>query len=452
MSKKELDLFFLTNINQPPEHHIYTVSQLTASIKEILEAGFSNIWVEGEISNFNTSSAGHWYFSLKDKVGGQEAVIACAIFNRAVSKIKFKLENGLKVICYGSLNVYPPHGKYSLVVESIQPKGIGSLQLALEQLKKKLEKEGLFAVERKRPIPYLPSCIGVVTSPTGAAIRDILKVLERRFRDIHIILAPARVQGEGAAEQIAQAIEECNRFNELVPANKRIEVLIVGRGGGSIEDLWAFNEEIVARAIYHSKIPVISAVGHERDVTIADLVADMRAATPSVAAELVIPPKEDLKGKIADLRERMHRQFQDLVVLGWDNLQDVYRRLRLATVHIWELDARRLDSAVRKLQLLNPAVVIPGHIDKIMNIARRMAVRLAHILEIKQARLVASIQQLEGLNPLNILSRGYSVTFFAKDMSILKEARLVKKGDILRTRLYKGQITSTVTEVHDGRD
>ena len=220
------------------------------------------------------------------------------MFARANKDVKFKLENGLKVICFGKISIYGPYGKYQIIAEKIEPKGIGSLQLALEQLKAKLEKEGLFAVTHKRPLPYLPSKIGVVTSESGAAIKDILKVLDRRFGDLNIVIRPAQVQGEGAKEDIAQGILDLNAYNDTLSKDERIEVMIIGRGGGSAEDLWAFNEEIVARAIYDSKIPVISAVGHERDWTISDLVADVRAATPSVAAELVIPKKEDLKEKV----------------------------------------------------------------------------------------------------------------------------------------------------------
>ncbi|MDD5346992.1 MAG: exodeoxyribonuclease VII large subunit [Candidatus Omnitrophica bacterium] len=429
--------------------HVYTVTEITAGIKEILEAGFANVWVEGEVSNFNTSGAGHWYFSLKDRLDGQEAILSAAIFNRATRDVKFKIENGLKVICFGSLNVYPPHGKYSLIVEKIEPKGIGSLQLALEQLKKKLEKQGLFAPEHKRPIPYLPARIGVVTSATGAAIKDILKVLDRRFRDTHIIVSPVRVQGDGAREDIASAINDFNRFNEGVGPSDRVEVLIVGRGGGSIEDLWAFNEEIVARAIYDSRIPVVSAVGHERDVTIADLVADVRAATPSVAAELVIPRKEDLREKIRDLCARLGQDFSDIVRAQANDLQDLVHRLRTSIVHGWELDAGRLSASVKKLELLNPAAVIPEYAARITDRARQIYVRMNHLVSLKDSQLRGTVEKLASLNPLNILARGYSVTFRSSDGTILKDAAAVKAGELLRTRLHKGEIISSVTEVRD---
>jgi exodeoxyribonuclease VII large subunit len=283
---------------------IYSVSEITFAVKAMLEGNFQGVWVEGEISNCRLQPSGHCYCSLKD----DSSILSAVIFSRMFREVKFKVEDGLKVVCYGSLGVYAPQGKYQLIVERIEPKGIGALQLALEQLKEKLEKEGLFAPEHKRAIPYLPAKIGIVTSPTGAAIKDMLKVLERRFKDVHILLAPVRVQGDGAKEEISQAIRDFNEYNETLPEGEKIEVLIVGRGGGSIEDLWAFNEELVCRAIYASGIPVISAVGHERDVTVSDLVADVRAATPSVAAELVLPEKEELRENLDSLTQGLVRR------------------------------------------------------------------------------------------------------------------------------------------------
>ena len=304
---------------------IFTVSEITQDIKLILESNFAEVWVEGEVSNFRQYPSGHDYLSLKD----QAAILTAVIFNRNSKEIKFKIEDGLKVICLGKVEVYAPRGQYQLIIEKIEPKGIGSLQLALEQLKQKLEKEGLFSLAHKRPIPYLPSRIGVVTSLSGAAIKDVLKVLERRFKDVHIIINPVRVQGENAKEEIALGIKDFNDFNSRVSGNERIEVMIVGRGGGSTEDLWAFNEEVVARAIYHSQIPVISAVGHERDVTIADLVADLRAATPSVAAEIVIPKKEDLKDNLDSLIKNLKQSFLDLGQNFQDTIDALMHRLRL---------------------------------------------------------------------------------------------------------------------------
>jgi len=418
MPQNSTDLFSNQAVfNQ--SRHIFTVSEITQDIKSILENTFSEVWVEGEVSNLRPSSAGHVYFSLKDK----EAVLSGVIFSRTAAQIRFKLEDGLKIICFGKIDVYPPRGNYQLIIEKVEPKGIGALQLALEQLKAKLEKEGLFSSERKRSLPYLPSRVGVVTSLSGAAIKDILKVLERRFSDIHVVINPAKVQGDGAKDEIAQAINELNLFNKNVSPGERIEVLIVGRGGGSIEDLWAFNEEIVARAIFNSKIPVISAVGHERDVTIADLVADVRAATPSVAAELVLPEKEELRQELSDLN------------------QGIFTAMR----HILDLLGRELESGVRKLSLLNPVTLLKQHQERIVDLARQIYVRAEHFFKLKEAAFKSAVEKLSSLSPLNILSRGYSITFKA-DGAVIKDSESVKAGERIRTRLDKGEIISKVEE------
>ncbi|MBN1587017.1 MAG: exodeoxyribonuclease VII large subunit, partial [Candidatus Omnitrophica bacterium] len=261
---------------QPEQSRPLTVSELTRQVKQLLEEIYPRVWVVGEISNLRTPASGHMYFTLKD----EGAELACVFFKFASQRLKFKLEDGLQVVLRGSVTVYERQGKYQLKVDTAEPKGAGALQLAFEQLKKKLAAEGLFDPEHKKPVPWLPKRIGVVTSPTGAAIRDILHVLARRMPGMDVLIAPVRVQGEEAAPEIAAAIRVMN-------ALKNVDVLIVGRGGGSLEDLWCFNEEIVARAIYESELPVISAVGHEIDWTIADMVADVRAPTPSAAAEIV---------------------------------------------------------------------------------------------------------------------------------------------------------------------
>ena len=403
------------------DRQIFSVSQITEDIKLIFTHTFSGIWVEGEISNCRPSNAGHLYFSLKDDA----AVLSGVLFSRAASQVKFKLEDGLKVICFGSIDVYAPRGQYQLIIEQIEPKGVGSLQLALEQLKAKLEKEGMFSREHKKPIPYLPARIGVVTSLTGAAIKDMLKVLDRRFRDVHIVVSPVRVQGEGAGEEIAAAIRDFNQYNLGVGRQDKVDVLIVGRGGGSIEDLWAFNEETVARAIYDSRLPVVSAVGHERDWTIADLVADVRAATPSVAAELVIPEKEELRAK----------------------LEDALDGLRQSVGHGLAMSAQRFDSLKTHLIRLNPAVLIPEHKERLLDACRQMSVRMQHFLELRSSRLAGMAEKLVNLNPLNILSRGYSVTFAQPSGAIVKDAASLRSGDTLKTVLFKGTVHSTVTEV-----
>jgi exodeoxyribonuclease VII large subunit len=373
------------------------------------------------------------------------------IFSRNAKDIKFKLEDGLKVICGGRISAYGPRSQFQIIVESLEPKGIGGLQLALEQLKKRLEKEGLFSPAHKRPIPYLPSRIGVVTSLQGAAIKDILKVLERRFKEARIIINPVRVQGEGAREEIAQAIGDFNEFNRRCASSERIEVLIVGRGGGSIEDLWAFNEEIVARSIYDSTIPVISAVGHERDFTISDLVADVRAATPSVAAEIVIPKKEELQSRLLELREDLLRALEERSQMCRDGLQGLLHRLAVSGGHIVEMSAGAVNTAHKKLLLLNPCATIIRFKEKISDYANQIYVRMGHVLKVKQIEFSKSMEKLTNLSPLHILARGYSITFELPGGSILKDARGLKAGTHIKTKLHKGQILSEVKEViYDG--
>ena len=423
--------------------HIYSVSELTQDIKIILQNSFGEVWVEGEVSNFRAHTSGHFYFSLKD----QTAVLAVVMFSRANKDVKFKIEDGQKVICFGKIDAYGPRSQYQLIIERIEPKGIGGLQLALEQLKKKLEKEGLFSPAHKRSMPYLPEKIGVVTSLSGAAIRDILKVLDRRFGEVHIIISPAQVQGEGAKEEIVQAIKDLNRLNEKLPSHQRIEVMIVGRGGGSIEDLWAFNEEVVARAIYNSKIPVISAVGHERDWTIADLVADVRAPTPSVAAELVIPKKEDLRDKLESLTEDLKRSFQDKASDFQEKIDDLAYRLILSAGHALELNISQFNAASKKLALLNPVVLLQQYKTKAIDLARQIYVRMGHFIKLKQSEFTKAIEKLSNLSPLNILSRGYTITFKMPEEAIIKDAKLIQTGDTIKTKLYRGEIFSQVREV-----
>ena len=272
-----------------PRPHIFTVSEITAAVRGVLEDVFDAVWIEGEISNLRVPASGHNYFILKDG----KAQIKCVMFRNYRSGLKFAPEDGDQVLLFGRVSVYEARGEYQVIVETMEPRGLGALQKAFEQLKEKLDKEGLFKDEKKKPIPEFPWKVGIITSETGAAVRDILNIMQRRNPKVSVLLYPVKVQGDGAAEEIAEAIETMNQ-------RKDVEVLIVGRGGGSIEDLWAFNEEVVARAIYKSKIPVISAVGHEIDFTIADFVADLRAPTPSAAAELAVPVLEDTARQIID--------------------------------------------------------------------------------------------------------------------------------------------------------
>src|SRR5512145_1418309 len=292
------------------ERIVLTVSALSQQLAAVMEERFPAVWVEGEISNFKVYGSGHAYFTLKD----DGAQLRCVLFRNRARRIRFEPRDGLHVLAFGAVEVYPQRGEYSLVVELLEPRGLGALQLAFEQLKQRLQAEGLFDAARKRPLPRFPRKIGVVTSPSGAALRDILRVIGRRFGEIHIVVAPARVQGEGAAAEIAQGVRELNALGD-------VDVIIVGRGGGSMEDLWAFNDEMLARTIIASKIPVISAVGHEVDFTIADFVAEVRAATPSNAAELVVKEKRAVVESLADLDGRLRRGMARMLALHRDRLE-----------------------------------------------------------------------------------------------------------------------------------
>ncbi len=370
--------------------HIYKVGELTQGIKAVLESAFSNIWVEGEISNFTSHSSGHFYFTLKD----ERSEIKCAFFKGYNEKIKFEIKDGMQAVCFGKIGIYAQRGMYQLIVARVEPKGIGALQLAFEQLKEKLFKEGLFDEASKKVIPVLPNRIGIVTSPTGAAIRDMLHVLEKRFSNVEILIAPARVQGKGSGEEIASAIQDLNELDS-------VDVIIVGRGGGSLEDLWAFNEEVVARAIFASKIPIVSAVGHEVDWTISDFVADLRAPTPSVAAERVIVKKSDIIEKL-------------------DNIEKRLKDYPLEAVKEYE---QRLDEIEKDLDL-----------------------RFRHYLQLKEENFKLLSEKIEILSPLSILNRGYSVSFKMPGRKILKNAESLKKGDVVETRLSKGVFRSKVEE------
>lgn len=428
------------------KRRIFTVSEITKDIKLVLETTFGEVWVEGEVSGSNRLPTGTILFNLKDN----QSILKCVIFAAYAQAMKFEIKDGLKFICFGHISVYEKEGRYQLYVEKIEPKGVGSLQLAFEQLKQKLEKEGLFSLKHKRQIPYLPSNIGIVTSLQGAAIRDILKVLERRFQDVQIIINSVRVQGEGAKEEISQAIKDFNLFNQQLPAEKKIEVLIVGRGGGSIEDLWAFNEEVVARAIYNSRIPIISAVGHERDWTIADLVADVRCATPSVAAEMVLPKKEELKDKVRDLSKNLKKIFLEITTNLQQDIDELAHHLKLNIEHTLALSVSEYNAIKKKLVLLNPVLRIQLYQTKTLDLARQIQVRMAHLFKLKSSEFTNALEKLSSLSPLNVLSRGYSITFKMPENTIVKGIRLIRRGDTIKTKLHRGEILSQVMKI--GKD
>lgn len=392
---------------------VFTVSELNRQIRIKLDAAFASVWVEGEISNFKHPSSGHMYLSLKDD---QSQISAC-FFSRYNQSLKFELKNGLKVLVKGRVSVYEARGQYQVYIEQILPKGMGELQLAFLQLKEKLEKEGLFNPDHKKPIPQFPKVIGIVTSPTGAAIKDILNVVNRRFHGTHILINPVQVQGDGAAKQIAMAIQEMNELGG-------IDVLIVGRGGGSMEDLWAFNEERVAQAVFHSKIPIISAVGHEIDWTICDLVADLRAPTPSAAAELVVQNREEIEKRMEDLSCRLQKAAVKIIEYlkrEWEVLANSYAFKQ--PLNLVQNFSQRLDELIRQLH-------------------NYLKTEVTH----KKQSLQHCMAKLESLSPLAILMRGYSLTFF-EDGSLLKKSPEAKVGDSIRTRLIDGLVHSEVTKV-----
>lgn len=392
---------------------IYSVSEITRGIRDLIEGSFPDVWIEGEVSNFRPASSGHFYFSLKD----QNAQIRAVMFRGSNSLLKFRLASGLHVLCYGRLSVYEPRGEYQVIIERMEPKGVGALQLAFEQLKSRLEAEGLFDAQRKRPIPFLPRKIGIVTSPTGSVIRDMIDVSTRRFPNIQILLSPVSVQGEGSAGEIAAAIAELNGRDD-------VDLLIVARGGGSMEDLWAFNEESVARAIASSRIPVISAVGHETDFTIADFVSDLRAPTPSAAAELAVPVKEDLLYTLDQKRHLLCRSIQ--------------QRIENARLRI-----RRWEGYFR-----DPKRRVTEMILRIDHIREQMVAALDHRLEVSREGLKRLEQHLRSLSPLAILERGYSIVWREGSLRPLRHASEAETGDLLKIRLYEGEVSAIASAPH----
>ncbi len=393
---------------------IYKVTELIKEISETLSSKFPDVWLEGEMSNLKESPSGHIYCSLKD----ENSQIKSVIFKDVGKQLKFSLENGIKVIVHGRINVYKASGEMQLIVDYVEPAGLGALQLAFEQLKEKLSKEGLFDESRKRPIPRIPKKIGVITSPTGAAIRDILKIISRRFSNVHIVIYPVRVQGEGAAEEIAQALDDINEFSGF-------DVLIVGRGGGSIEDLWSFNEEIVARAIYNSKIPVISAVGHEIDFTIADFVADLRAPTPSAAAELVVQNKDDLVKIVETSKLRLQNAFASI----FENVRKTLEFFSSRTIFT---------------QFLDRIYDFQQEVDDIFS---QLYKNVKVNLERKNKSLSSVVSQINVLSPLHILERGYSICLKLPEKSLITETSPVKIGDELQIKLYKGSLFCNIHQI-----
>lgn len=388
---------------------ILTISDITRRIKTTLEQSFANLTVQGEISNFKHHSSGHLYFTLKD----EGAQISAVMWRSRVPGLAFTPQDGMKVVARGNITVYDVRGVYQIDVQHLQPLGVGDLQIAFEKLKQKLLAEGLFDQGRKKPLPRFPRRVALVTSPTGAAVRDMLQIMARRCPCLEVVLCPVRVQGEGAAVEIAQAIDDCNRFGEL-------DVIIVGRGGGSLEDLWAFNEEIVARAMYRSEIPVVSAVGHEVDFTIADFVADLRAPTPSAAAELVVPKRDDLVEIVRNICYTSEQLVRDRI----------------------ESDRKRIRSLVGSYAFNKPFDKVrqfSQRSDELRNALHRMVTHRAALLEQQCSSLV---KRMDSVHPERILDRGYAMVY--RDEHVVPAAASLRPEDQIVVRFRDGTVPATV--------
>ncbi len=395
---------------------ILKVHELTAKLKREIETHFSGLWVSGEISNYRgPHRSGHVYCTLKDA----ESQVPLVIWRSLASRLKFKLEEGMEVNIFGNVEIYAPRGNYQLIAQNLEPQGVGELQLAFRQLCEKLREEGLFEPEHKKTLPAYPRVIGIVSAPTGAALRDMLRILYRRDPRIHVYIYPTKVQGEGAAQEIARGIDWFNRFAEHNP----LDLLIVGRGGGSLEDLWAFNEEVVARAIFSSALPVISAVGHEIDTTVADFVADRRAATPSEAAELALPEHAFLKERILMYQERLDE--------GLSSILDVRKQ--------------RLDELASELKYHSPAQRITQEVQRLDFLSEKLQRHMQHLLETSTQGLKHYQEQLDNLSPLGVLSRGYAIAQ-GLDGELVTKASSLKKGSPLLLRLKEGQVKVEVLE------
>lgn len=422
------------------ERSVLSVSQLTDQLRGVVEEKFPAVWVEGEISNFRLYSSGHAYFTLKD----ENAQLRAVLFRTRTRRIRFEPGDGQHVLAFGSLEVYAQRGEYQLVVELLEPRGLGALQLAFEQLKQRLGAEGLFEAARKRPLPRFPRTIGVATSPSGAAIRDILRIIGRRFAGLHIVIAPCRVQGEGAAGEIVQAIADLNRLGG-------VDVIIAGRGGGSLEDLWAFNEEVVARAIAGSKIPVISAVGHEVDVTIADFVADLRAPTPSAAAELVVREKQAIADGLLALRRRLDRAVRRPLTDLERRVDDTRSRLDHASHVAHRRFAHRVELLTARLKAVSPFNRLGVGRHRLDRAHGRLGGAVAGGVLTARHRLASAVGRLESLSPLAVLGRGYSLTR-TPEGAVVRRARDVREGSRLSVLLGEGALDCRVESTRERDD
>jgi len=427
-----------------------TVSELTRKIKSLLEDRFQFLWLSGEISNFRIPASGHFYFTVKDA----HAQISAVMFRGQNRNLKFRPEDGMQISGMGRISVYEPRGSYQIIFEHLEPGGIGALQIAFEQLKQKLENEGLFAVEKKQTLPFLPHYIGLVTSPSGAVVHDVLRIVNRRYPNVYIQIAGCKVQGEGAEDEICEAIEMLN-------SQKSIEVIIVARGGGSLEDLHAFNSESVARAIHSSRVPVISAIGHETDYTIADFVADMRAPTPSAAAELVVPVKEDLKYTLSDLTRQLSGSIHRFVDHKRIHLEHAHKKLKDPRKRLQDLRLRMDELAnrlafhihrhlrderermlwnIQKLGIYSPENRCKQLKAKLDIIYTNLLNYYYNYVDNKKGDLREMSGALVLLNPTAILSRGYSITRTVQEHTVVRDAKEVSSGQELEILLGKGSL------------
>ncbi|MDD5462714.1 MAG: exodeoxyribonuclease VII large subunit [Methylococcales bacterium] len=449
----------MNNTSITAQRNILTVTQLNRATSQLLGEYFPNILVEGEISNLSTPSSGHLYFSLKDA----HAQVRCAMFRTQQRRLAFRPENGKHVVVKAQVSLYEPRGDFQLIVEHIEEAGDGALRRAFEALKLKLSEEGLFDIARKRSFPALPKSVGVITSPSGAAIRDILTVLRRRFPALPVIIYPVSVQGNNAKYEIVRAIALANE-------QKQCDILILGRGGGSLEDLWAFNEEMVARAIYASAIPIISAVGHETDITIADFVADLRAATPSAAAEHATPDQQEWLSRFVHLEARLQQQMQRKLSQKQQSLVWLSKRLqqqhpgqKLArnAQRIDELELRLsqamqtrlrhskglVEAITAKLWQHNPAVPINNYKQKQDYLNKRLIAAIRHRLEQLNQRLLNNSQTLHAVSPLATLNRGYALVIRQTSGEIIRSTVQLKPGDKVKTRLAEGRFISRIEAI-----
>ncbi|MBL1141833.1 MAG: exodeoxyribonuclease VII large subunit [Proteobacteria bacterium] len=449
----------LSNNKSPAANDIYTISRLNREVRTVLEDVFPTVWVQGEVSNLAKPASGHLYFSLKDNA----AQVRCAMFKNRQSGLRFEPENGMQVMARANVGLYEGRGEFQLIIQSLEPAGAGALQLAFEALKQKLSDEGLFDEKHKKRLPRFPENIGIITSATGAAVRDILSILNRRYPSGNIIIYPTMVQGDGAGQEIAKAIK-------LAEQRKECDVLILARGGGSIEDLWAFNEEVVARTIFNITTPIVSGVGHEIDFTIADFVADQRSATPSAAAELISPDSDEILTKLKHINEQLIRSqkqtihnFQNQVTLLSKHLPHPKQRLMELIQRTDEYSMRlkhhaekqiatkrfMLSEIVGKVNNLNPAQTIARQLEKVNVLQKQFIYSINRTLEKAEDEVSNLGQLLKTVSPVSTLERGYAIVTDQKTSKIITNSSNLNSGDKLRIRLAAAEIDSTVDAIHE---